>query len=61
MPGVPSFQGFIFSCLAYEKDGLTSSHLIILQVFIEHLLIKANLKLCVIIIWIMPQDAGGLQ
>lgn len=38
---------FILAC---EKCGLTSIHLFISQVFIEHLLIRANLKLCAVIL-----------
>lgn len=38
---------FILTC---KKGSLTSIHLFISQVFIEHLLIRANLKLCAVII-----------
>lgn len=36
--------------LGCEKCRLTSIHLFISQVFVEHLLIRANLKLCAVIL-----------
>lgn len=43
-------QALAFVSVLHEKCDLTSLHLFISQAFIEHLVISANLTLCVTII-----------
>lgn len=51
IPGGPSLRALALRViLACEKGSLTSIYLFISQVFIEHLLIKANLRLHTVII-----------